>query len=150
MKYTCISFVALAFQLFSCSAPAEDTQHPADTTQTSDTACFIYAGREDEVFMQLVPAGEGRFRGMLQYDLNYKDRNDGTLEGSLDGDKLVAEYTFRSEGLTSVRQVVFRKEGDTWVEGYGETVEAAGKQTFKDINALKYNTAIRLKPVSCR
>jgi hypothetical protein len=45
-----------------------------------------------------------------------------------------------SEGISSVRQVVFLKKGNTYIEGYGDVVEeASGKVVFKDRKQLQFD-----------
>jgi hypothetical protein len=73
----------------------------------------------------------------------------GTIQGSMVDDLLIAEYTFQSEGVTSTRQVVFKKNGDELVEGFGEVTEVNGKMIFKDIPSLKYSETMVLKKVPC-
>jgi hypothetical protein len=148
MKYSIILLVALTFQFFSCTAPAGKDKVETRAADQSPT-CYAYDAREDKVYMQLDQSGT-KIKGTLRYNLNYKDSNDGTLEGRLQEDLLIADYTFQSEGVTSVREVVFRREGDTWVEGYGDVEEKAGKIVFRDVHSLKYTSTIRLQPVSCR
>ncbi len=69
-----------------------------------------------------------------------KDSNKGTLNGKIEGDLIVAWYDFFSEGKSSVRQVVFKVQGDTLLEGYGNLISKGNSDTlmFENIGALKY------------
>jgi hypothetical protein len=55
-----------------------------------------------------------------------------------------------SEGVESTRQVVFRLEGNAFVEGYGETVEQNGKTRFKNLSDLRFTPAIKLTEAPCQ
>lgn len=69
-----------------------------------------------------------------------KDSNKGTLNGAIEGDLVVAWYNFVSEGKSSVRQVVFKVQGDTLYEGYGNTIDKGNSDTliFNNLGDLKF------------
>ena len=45
----------------------------------------------------------------MLYQLKEKDRNDGTLQGTINGDTLIADYTFSSEGMLSEAGCLFKR-----------------------------------------
>jgi hypothetical protein len=65
------------------------------------------------------------------------------------GDTLVADYTFMSEGVSSVREVVFLQKDGTLIEGYGDVVDANNKVSFKDKKKLKFDAKNTLTKVDC-
>ena len=87
--------------------------------------------------------------GKLSYNITGKDRNEGTLIGNMKGDTLVADYTFTSEGVSSVREVVFLQKDGTLIEGYGDVVDANDKVSFKDKAKLKFDAKNTLTKVEC-
>ncbi len=55
-----------------------------------------------------------------------------------------------SEGDSTIRQIVFLKRGNTYVEGTGEVVDNnKGKVTFKDMKRLPYDGTVLTK-VDCK
>lgn len=113
--------------------------------------CYSAIIKKDTISMSLNLKGSQVVSGNLSYKFFEKDKNEGTLVGVIKQDTLVAEYTFMSEGVSSVRQVVFLKQGNTYVEGYGDVVDDnKGKVTFKDINQLKFKGNIVLSKVDCK
>ena len=78
-----------------------------------------------------------------------KDRNAGTLTGQMRGDTLLADYTFRSEGVESVRQVAFLTQDAGFVEGYGPVREQNGRMTFTNPNTLIFDTRRVLTKTNC-
>ena len=64
------------------------------------------------------------------------------------GDTLLAEYIFKSEGITSIREVAFLKQDDSFVEGYGDVEEQYGKMVFKNRSALSFTGKV-LHKVDC-
>ena len=127
---------------------AVDVPAKPQTEKTVPSDCYSYMGKKDSIFLQMSQV-YNQTSGYLIYKYDQKDKNMGTITGSMVNDLLIAEYTFRSEGVTSTRQVVFKKKGDELVEGFGEVTEVNGKMIFKDIPSLKYSETMVLKKVPC-
>jgi len=87
--------------------------------------------------------------GKLSYNITGKDKNEGTIVGNMKGDTLIADYTFMSEGVSSVREVVFLQKDGTLIEGYGDVVDANNKVTFKDKKKLKFDAKNTLTKSDC-
>ncbi len=71
------------------------------------------------------------------------------VPGSMKGDTLFAAYTFMSEGTESIREVVFLKTANDFVEGYGDVEEKNDKMIFKNKSGLNFNNNLILKNVAC-
>lgn len=117
---------------------------PADST----VQCYQYASATDTVRLSLNRTNES-VRGDLAYQLSGKDRNVGTLAGRMRGDTLLADYTFRSEGVESVRQVAFVVQAGGLVEGYGSVREQAGRMVFTNVNDLTFDARRVLAKTEC-
>ena len=145
-------FIALAL-LSSCGSQADKTEKSTSTQETAKEEipmqCYEYASQGDTVALNLVHIGD-TYTGSLFYLFKEKDRNVGTIHASMRGDILVADYTFISEGTKSVRQVAFKKVGNTYVEGYGESVDENGVMKFKDITSLNFGSSIVLQEIPCK
>ena len=128
---------------------AEDTTFTA--TKAADQQgqnCYAYTKNKDTVTMTLDVNGE-EYTGKLNYKLFEKDKNNGTFAGEMKGDTLIAEYTFDSEGMRSVREIVFLKKDGQFHEGFGEITEKGSKVMFKDRSKLEFGNAIVLAKVPC-
>ena len=55
-----------------------------------------------------------------------------------------------SEGIESVREVVFIKTINGWVEGYGEVDDKDGKVIFKNRNKITFDNNVVLKETACK
>ena len=110
--------------------------------------CYAFTSGKDSVFMEIVIAGN-LVTGNLTYKLFQKDKNEGTLQGTIKGDTLIADYKFMSEGTESVREVAFLKKGNDFIEGYGAAEEKNGGMIFKNANTINYSSNVILKPVEC-
>lgn len=108
------------------------------TSEYNTVFCFKNASASDLAEMSYRKAGDKVF-GSLTIQIAGKDRNFGTIAGTIKGDTLFGEYTFSSEGTESSREMVMLKSGDSWKEGYGEVVVNGNKATFKDKSRLGFN-----------
>ncbi len=159
MKTHLLIFVSLATITFSsCKnetkkeeleiiAPEEADIMENDVNAT-EIACYRYASEKDTVLLQMENMND-EVAGTLSYNYFEKDKNDGTFEGKMVGDTLRANYTFDSEGTTSIREVLFVKKGNKLIEGFGEMEDADGKMKFKNNTKFTFNDAMALKEINC-
>lgn len=112
--------------------------------------CYLGILKRDTIVMTLSLKGNQVLAGNLSYAYFEKDKNKGTLSGTLKGDTLIADYTFMSEGISSVRQVIFLKKGTALIEGFGDVEDNKGKIVFKDIKTVKFDEKMVLSKVVCK
>ena len=122
------------------------TAHEENTTSLIN--CYEYANIYDTIILRLIHVGES-ITGILVYKLKEKDKNMGTIQGSMKGDLLIANYTFMSEGVSSVRQVVFKKQENFFLEGYGDVNTNNNRVSFNDPDSLRFNEALKLIEIDC-
>ncbi|MEO8534938.1 MAG: hypothetical protein ABI441_14365 [Flavobacterium sp.] len=127
------------------SAPKE-----AEIAEPAGNQCYSYASNNSMVDLSFNVNSQQEVNGTLSYNISGKDKNEGILVGNMKGDTLIADYTFTSEGISSVREVAFLSREGTFIEGYGETVEANDKITFKDKSKLKFDQKNILIKVDCK
>lgn len=135
------------------SANIEDTKITTSDTSNISTevdamSCYAYRSAADTVLLTLTTTGS-TVSGDLIYAYSEKDKNTGTISGVMRGDTLLADYTFMSEGKSSVRQVAFLKQNDGFVEGYGNSKMEDGKMVFENLSALKFSNTMALKKEPC-
>lgn len=161
MKNTALFLIAGVAILTACNSEktsnvTEDTIKSATTDTTTVVAepavagnCYAYIKNNDTAYLKLDIRGE-ELTGDLTYKLFEKDSNKGTIAGEIKGDTIIAEYTFDSEGMRSVREVVFLKKDDKYYEGFGPVEEESGKMMFKDRKLLKFDNSIVFSPSACQ
>ena len=144
--------VCVLFFSFSCKKANEvkEVQKQVATEIKDLEECYIGLFKNDSISMTLTIKGNIVVDGILSYNLYEKDKNKGTLVGEIKGDTLFADYTFMSEGITSIRQVAFLKKGLNYVEGYGESIEKEGKMVFKNTKKLDFNSSTVLVKQDCQ
>lgn len=87
--------------------------------------------------------------GDLVYDWNEKDGNAGTLKGVLRDSLIFADYSFQSEGMTSVREVIFKIKDDSLQWGYGNITEKEGKIIFRDRDKIQFDSNSPFIKIPC-
>ena len=144
-----LSFAFMALVLFSCNDQSLKTDINDVKTLPEVRNCYQYAGNRDIIVLNLISKGDS-VKGSLSYSLYQKDNSIGTIQGKMKGDLLIADYTFQSEGITSVRQVAFKQRGASFIEGYGEVSNEGNRTVFKDINSLNFGHSGVLMKVFCK
>lgn len=129
----------------------EKTSEPvAASTETpvSDKSCYSYFSANDTITL-ILKGPDTALHGSLVYMLNGKDRNIGTLVGKMSGDTLLADYTYQSEGQSSMREVAFlRKEGQM-LQGFGPVQVKDNHQYFSDRGKLQFSSNMALTNQHC-
>ena len=143
-------FLALLTSCNSNGNNVENTESKkAGQQPLSPINCYRYATNSDTVSLKLIHVGNS-ITGTLVYNLKEKDQNKGTIQGAMRDSVLVADYTFMSEGVQSVRQVAFKLEGNTFIEGYGDGFDKNGKVIFKNLDSLTFSSLIKLTEIDCQ
>ncbi len=158
---------ALVVLLYACNdtsntaATTNDTARSSQTIHTNVTdsvittakpmvlnGCYQMVLKRDTAFLNLMVT-DTIVTGTLHYNFYEKDKNTGTLQGVLRNDRIEADYTFRSEGMTSIREVVFKLENGMLLHGSGDLTEKNGKILFQDKSKLQFQTANPFIKVPC-
>lgn len=148
MKQILTGAVLVLSLAVSCKNPDKTETNEAKAVNFGDPSCYQFTGDRDTVTLKF-SKGNDSVTGTLVYNIFQKDKNTGTINGHLNGDLLIADYVFMSEGANSTRQVAFKKVGDDWVEGYGDTKEENGKVVFTNTDSLEFEPKLALKKTDC-
>lgn len=152
-------FLLLIFFAIACNddvpAPEESAVHAnaIDTITTASTpiiltGCYLMTLKTDSATLDL-KVKDTTVSGTLNYILFEKDNSKGTLNGVLRDNIIYADYSFESEGKTSVREVIFKITGDTLIPAYGELTESGNRIIFAKKDALQFNDLHPFIKVAC-
>ena len=148
--------LAALFMAACQGGTAKKTQAKIDSTivKNAETApdstqCYQYIKNRDTATLSLKTI-DNKLTGTLGYNLYEKDKNAGTIAGVVKGDTIIANYTFQSEGKTSVREVAFLKKGSQLAEGFGDVQEVNGESKFKDLSKLKFDGSMTFEKIDCK
>lgn len=127
------------------SAQTETKDSVATTPSTPAVAagpqCYVRITGKDTAYLQFETDKEV-INGQLEYKIFEKDKNQGSITGTVSNNIIEAEYHFMSEGTKSVRPVVFKLENDQVFEAIPASFDNQGIPVFeKDAAKLKFETA---------
>lgn len=146
MKKLLIMLFGLSMATFSCTKKNEANVSEVETSPKEESHCYIYMNEKDLIKLQTFN-DDGKITGTLEYAFFEKDKSRGTINGEMQGNLLVAEYKFESEGTVSVRQIAFKKTEDGMREGVGPIEEKDGKILLKSLDSLSFDNSFLLKEV---
>ena len=115
-------------------------------TESGIKGCYVAHLAKDVYSLKISSQDGDMVEGTLVFKNFEKDSSSGTFKGTYANEILLGDYSFQSEGTYSVMQVVFKKSGNAFVRGYGETTE--GGTRFADVNKLTYDQSYVFEPVA--
>ncbi|HEX2628233.1 MAG TPA: hypothetical protein VHM26_04460 [Chitinophagaceae bacterium] len=110
--------------------------------------CYSMINNRDTASLQLI-IKDSSINGSLSYSLYQKDHNVGTFQGEIVDGMLLAWYMFKSEGVMSVRQEVFRIGKDELWPAMGEVAVRNDTAYFSKPDQLKFDSTRAFKRVQC-
>lgn len=154
MKHRVLVVIFLIFAFTACKEE-ENEPLPIPTVQEemvaneSQIVCYQGIVKKDTFNLSFQIDSNQKVSGELAYLFFGKDKNNGTIAGQMFGDTLKANYTFMSEGLKNVREVVFLRKGKILIEAYGDVSETEGETKFKDPKKMYFDSATVLSEIEC-
>jgi hypothetical protein len=121
----------------------------AEPAPKNDSWCFSQQNAGDTFRLNVKVEG-GSASGTLDYLFKEKDKSSGTINGTLSGDTLFADYRFNAEGSSSVREVAFLIKDGKAAEGYGDVEEKNGRMQFKNRAAINFGKGIVMSTTDCK
>ena len=108
-------------------------------TETSIVGCYVATLGKDVYTLTITSQQNNAVAGTLQYKNFEKDSSSGSFMGTFSDNTLLGEYTFNSEGMQSVRQVIFKHEGDTFIQGFGVVETTGDREHFANTALITYD-----------
>ena len=116
---------------------------PADVN-----GCYMKVLKRDTFAVQLNQTGN-TVSGKLTFDNYEKDGSTGSINGTVEGDIIKLWYNFKSEGMNSVMEIYFKKNGDHLMRGIGP-VDAKGDTSYYiNHSAIQYTQDQSFSKLSC-
>lgn len=110
-------------------------------SEKSILGCYV-ANLSKDIYTLTILSQEGEsFEGKLNINNFEKDSSTGSLKGTYRNGILLGDFTFQSEGIESVVQVIFIKAGDNFIRGYGAVDKETGTR-FVDIKNIQYDPSV--------
>lgn len=123
------------------------------TVETPDSivnvsGCYMKKLDRDIYVLQLEQTGAA-VTGKLQFDNYQKDDSKGIVKGIVDGNIVKLWYDFTAEGMHSIMEKYFQKQGDGLVHGIGGTEVKGDSAFYKDPAAINFEEKQLFTKVDC-
>jgi hypothetical protein len=115
---------------------------------TDFNGCYWKISGRDTIVAWLAQT-ENTLTGKLSFDNFEKDGSSGTVHGTIEGDTARLWYSFESEGMKSVMEIRFRKNGDRLLRGTGVTQVNGDTSLFSDNQPVEFNEDFALVKTDC-
>ncbi|MBP6866639.1 MAG: hypothetical protein KBC12_03815 [Candidatus Pacebacteria bacterium] len=125
---------------------SKDANTNGETIVVSDGAiegCYVATLAKDVYTLTILSEEAGNFTGSLSFKNFEKDSSSGTYNGTYKDGILLGDYSFQSEGMKSVMQVIFKKDGEAFVRGFGEVNETGDR--FVNLDAITYDGSYKFE-----
>lgn len=145
--------LTLAIAFVACQPKAkpsteEETSAEGEFTVEDGTTCYLYTEGQDSTYLTLTIEGT-KVTGYMAWEPWEKDGARGNLSGTLEGNKVTADWDYTIEGSEQAEQKIFVIEADAVGEMTGELTESTGgKLVLKDPANAKIGTY--LSKVNCQ
>lgn len=123
------------------------TPNPSNNDNTAQVesvaGCYVSTTGKDVYTLNIQMQTEEKVSGKLAFKNFEKDSSSGIFTGTYKDGILLGDYTFQSEGMLSQMQVIFKKEGDNFVRGYGSVDSETGTK-FTDLSQITFDSSSTL------
>lgn len=146
-----MKFIAIAaIFLFSCNNSTDKESSKENTTskKPATEGCYWSTVERDSIVASLSQQGNTIY-GTLSFDNFEKDGSTGPVQGNIEDDIIKLWYRFDSEGLRSIMQVWFKKDGDKLLRGIGPMTQNGDSTLFTDVTAITFSKAQPLQKIDC-
>ena len=143
-----LAIVFMACQPKAKPSTEEETSTESEFTVEDGTTCYLFTEGQDSTFLTLTVEGT-KVTGYMAWVPWEKDSARGDLSGTLDGNKVTADWDYMIEGSEQAEEKIFIIEADAVGEMTGELTEGpGGKLVLKDPANAKIGTY--LGKVNCK
>lgn len=132
-----------------------DTTNPASPSSpapndpgTPVSNCFLRVTGRDSLRLSYT-TNANSITGKMMYDNYQKDGSWGTVKGTINGDTLKTWYDFESEGMRSVRRIIFKMENERLLPATGEFIVRGDSSLYADESRLEFGKEGALQKVDC-
>jgi hypothetical protein len=131
------------FVYYYKTKPTSINQGTPIVTGDSIKGCYVGRLAKDVYTLTILSQNGESFGGKLSFKNFEKDSSTGTYTGTYKNGILLGDYSFSSEGINSVMQVVFKKSGNGFVRGYGDLIKDGTR--FVDLNNIRYDVSYKFE-----
>lgn len=154
--------IILSIVLFSCTSKTSTKENVETDKQeieknppivenppgTNTDECYWQILKRDTFVASLAQNGDN-ITGKLSFNNFEKDKSIGTVIGNKEGNIIKLWYSFQSEGMNSVMEVWFKKQGDALIRGTGPMTNKGDSSYFSNASEVAYSSGQKFNKVDC-
>ncbi len=110
------------------SQPTKVITTPA--TKVSVVGCYVAHLAKDVYTLEITSQVKSAVKANIAYKNYEKDSSKGTFVGNFNSGILSGMYTFTSEGLSSRRELIFKRDGQDFLPGFGPVATSGNTEKF--------------------
>jgi hypothetical protein len=137
MKKLIAVLVIFTFTLTACGSTSQ---------AKAITGCFEATLSADHYFLEIVSVNGKKVKARVSFQNASKDSSHGTFAATYSSKTLKGIYNFKSEGMNSRRELIFKKTARGWQEGFGDVVVNGNLESFKDSKKITWDTQYEFLP----
>ena len=152
-KYPAVIIIFLL--LHACTESVIEKKEPTPVTSSTTKipenldGCYEMIIASDTAFMK-IEQNNNTVNGTLKYKRKDKDSNTGNIILNKISNRAEGYYTFESEGKTSVRQIIFKINNNSFAEAYGDIEMKSDTAVYKYPHALNFEEKHSFNKVDCK
>ncbi len=124
--------------LWTKLSPVPNTNNQSNQGEESILGCYAVTNSVGDRYTLNIGSQQGSVvSGGLEFYNYQKDSSIGTFNGLYKNGILLADYSFRSEGMDSVMQVAFKRSGNDFIRGYGPLNDDGTR--FIDVDSIVFD-----------
>jgi hypothetical protein len=132
----------------STDAQRGAAENPASIPGDDISGCYMRVTGRDTLIARLQLLGDS-ITGSLLFDNYEKDGSSGMVSGKLYKGIIKLVYSFRSEGMNSVMDVWFKKQGDALIRGIGDMQTKGDTAYFTNTAVVDFPAGEKLSKIPC-
>lgn len=127
--------LSLAFYFFKKDKPVANQVENRDNI----LGCYVANIERNIYTIRLDEQKDNIVTGVISYNNYQFDSSSGTFNGTYQNGILKGVYSFTAEGEQSQRELIFKKENNNLVQGFGSGMIVNGVETIDQNTSIKYN-----------
>jgi hypothetical protein len=144
------AIIAGAIFIYYQMGPLTMAENPMTATSITSTTssltpeapikgCYVAKLAKDVYTLNIQVEENEKVSGLVAFNNFEKDSSSGSFDGTFIDGILTGNYAFDSEVSRSNRQLIFKRAGNTFVEGFGPVKVVDNKEIFDPISAVTFD-----------
>ena len=108
-------------------------------SDSSILGCYVSTRGQDVYTLEIRSDKDGAVDGVIAYNNYQYDSSSGTFTGTYVDGILLGNYSFDAEGMHSERQLIWKREGNNFIQGFGDGELIGGKEVIANMDSVTYD-----------